>query len=120
MEKLQKDLDRLWEWADENEIKINPSKCKAVLLTKASVKDSLNYKLRDQLIPEVSRGKSLGNILHSELSWTDLVNYTLKKSWKAIHFTMRILKNGNSCTKYLSYTTLVLHILEFGVPCWDP
>ena len=39
MEKLQKDLDRLREWAVENVIKINPSK--AVRFTRARVKDQL-------------------------------------------------------------------------------
>ena len=32
IEKWQKDLDRLGEWAAENARKINPSKCKAVRL----------------------------------------------------------------------------------------
>ena len=33
---------------------------------------------------------------------------------------MRILKKGNSSTKSLTYTTLVLPILEYGAACWDP
>jgi hypothetical protein len=33
MEKLQIDLNRLGEWADENEVKINPAKSKAVCFT---------------------------------------------------------------------------------------
>ena len=49
MEKLQKDLDRLGEWAVENEMKINPSKSKAVRFTRARVKDPLNYSLMDTL-----------------------------------------------------------------------
>ena len=77
-------------------MKINPSKCKAVHFTRAQVKDSLNYTLWDQLIPEV------------------------KKAWKALHFIMRILKKGNSSTKSLAYTTLILPILEYGAVCWDP
>jgi len=35
MEKLQKDLDRLGEWAVENAMKINPSKSNAVRFTRA-------------------------------------------------------------------------------------
>jgi len=38
MEKLQKDLDRLGEWAVENAMRINPSKSKAVRFTRARVK----------------------------------------------------------------------------------
>ena len=117
---MQKDLDRLGEWAAENAMKINPSKCKAVSFTRARVKEPLNYTLGDQLIPEANSCKYLGIILRSDLSWADHVNYTVKKAWKALHFIMCILKKGNSSTKSLAYTTLVCVILEYGAACWDP
>jgi len=117
MEKLQKDLDRLWEWADENAMKINPSKSKAVRFTRARVKDPLNYSVMDALIPEASSCKYLGIILRSDLSWADQVNYTVKKAWKALHFTMLIIKKGNSNTRHLAYMSLVRPILEYGAAC---
>jgi len=120
MEKLQKDLDRLREWAVENAMKINPSKSKAVRFTRARVKDPLNYSLMGTLIPEGSSCKYLGIILRSDLSWADQVNYVVKKAWKALHFTMQILKMGNSNTKSLAYMSLVRPILEYGAACWDP
>jgi hypothetical protein len=92
MGKLQKDLDRLGEWAVENVMKINPSKSKAIRFTGARVKDPINYSLMDTLIPEASSCKYLGIILRSELSWADQVNNTVKKAWKTLHFTMRILQ----------------------------
>jgi hypothetical protein len=46
--------------------------------------------------------------------------YTVKKDWKALHFTMRILKKGNGNTRSLAYTLLVRPILEYGAACWDP
>jgi hypothetical protein len=44
----------------------------------------------------------------------------VKKAWKALHFTMRILKKGNSNTKSLAYMSLARPILEYGAACWDP
>jgi hypothetical protein len=73
----------------------------------------------DTLIPEASSCKYLGLILRSDLSWADHVNYTVKKAWKALHFTMRILRKGNSNTN-LAYMSLVLPIFEYGAACWDP
>ena len=75
IEKLQEELDRLGEWAAENVMKINPSKCKAVHFMRAWVKDPLNYTLGYQLIPEASSCKYLGIILCNDLSWADHVNY---------------------------------------------
>jgi len=119
-EKLQKDLDRLGEWVVENEMKINPSKSKAIRFTRARVKDQLYYSLMGILIPEASSCKYLGINLRSDLSRADQVNYAVKKAWKAIHFTMRILKKCNSNTKSLAYMSLVRPILEYGAACWDP
>jgi len=74
----------------------------------------------DALTTEVSSCKYLGIILRSDLSWVDQVNYTGKKAWKALHFTMLIFKKGDSNTKSLAYMSLVLPILEHGAACWDP
>ena len=67
---LQKDLDRLEDWAVENAMKINPIKSKTVRFTRARVKDPLSYSLTDTLIPGVSSCKYLGIILRSNLNWT--------------------------------------------------
>ena len=82
MEKLQKDLDRLGEWAAENAMEINPSKIKAVRYTRARVKEPLNYSLMGTLLPEGSSCKYLGIILRSDLSWEDQVNFTVKRPRK--------------------------------------
>ena len=120
IEKLQKDLERLGEWTVENAMKINPSKSKGIRFTRARVKDPPKYSLMETLIPEASSCKYLGIILRSDLSWADRINYAVKKVWKSLHFTMRILKKGNSNTKSLAYTSLVRPILEYGAACWDP
>jgi len=104
-EKLQKDQDRLGEWAVENEMKLNPSKSKAVRFTRARVKDPLHYSLIGTLIPEASSCKYLGIILRSDLCSADQVNYALKKAWKALHITMRILKRVIVIPKFSLYVT---------------
>ena len=68
----------------------------------------------DTLIPEASSCKYLGIILRSDLSQADQVNYAVKKSWKALHFTVRIIKKGNCNTESLAYMSLVRPILKYG------
>jgi hypothetical protein len=117
---LQKDLDRLGECAVENAMKINQSKSKAVRFTRAWVKDPLSYSLTDTLIPKASSCKNLGKFLRSDLSWADQIKYTVKMAWKALYFTIPILKKGSSNAKSLAYMSLVRPILEYGAACWDP
>jgi hypothetical protein len=120
MKNLQIHLNRLREWAVENAMVINPAKRKAVCFTRAQVTQPLNYSLRYIVILEASSCKYLGIILRSDLSWADQVNYTVKKAWKDLHFTMHILNKENGNTKSLAYTSLVHPILEYGATCWDP
>jgi len=68
IEKLQKDLDTLVEWAVENGMKINPSKCEAIRFMRARVKYPLGYSLCDQKIMEVSSCKYLEIIIRSDLN----------------------------------------------------
>jgi hypothetical protein len=63
VEKLQTDLDRLRDWVEGNEMKMNPNESKALSFTRARVKDRLNYSLGDQKIPEASCCKYLGIII---------------------------------------------------------
>ena len=49
IDKLQTDLNRLGEWAVENEVKVNPNKRKAVRFTKARIKELIRYYLEGQL-----------------------------------------------------------------------
>jgi len=86
------DLNRLGEWAVENEMKINPRKSQAISFTKARVKERIRYYFGDELIPEASSIEYLGIIIRSDLNWADRVTYTLRKAWKALHFIMHILK----------------------------
>jgi len=103
-----------WEWE-----KINPIKIRANCYTKSRAKVPLNYKLMGKVIPQTSSCKYLVIILCSDLSWADQANYTVKKTWKALHFTMRILKKGHN-TRSLAYRSLARPILEYRAACWDP
>ena len=117
VKKLQTDLDSLGDWAERNEMKINPNKSTVLSFTRARVKGPLNYSLGDPKIPEASCCKYLGVIIRSDLSWADQVNYTVQKAWRALHLLMRIVKKGNKNTKSLAYRSLVRPILKYGVVC---
>jgi len=77
IDKLQTDLNRLGKCAEENEMKINPGKSKAVNFTIAMVKERIRYYLGDRLTPKTSSFKYLGIIIRNDVNWADHVNYTL-------------------------------------------
>jgi hypothetical protein len=44
----------------------------------------------------------------------------VQKAWRALHFLMRVVKNGNKNMKSIACKSLVRAILEYGAACWDP
>jgi hypothetical protein len=59
IDKLQRDLNKLREWALVNEMKINPGKSNSVSFTEATVRERIKYYFGDQLIPEANSFKYL-------------------------------------------------------------
>ena len=100
-------------------MKINSGKSKAMRFTIAQVKYPPGYYFGEQEIPEVSSCKYLGIILRSDLNWVNQANYIAQKTWKALHFVMRV-KKGIRNTKGSAYTSSVSPVLECGAACWDP
>jgi len=100
-------------------MKTKTGKSKAVSFTQARVKERIRFYFGDQLFPDASGFKYLGIIKSSDLNWAGHVNYTMRKARKALHFIVRILKEGNNNTKRLAYTALVRPIFEYGAVCWD-
>jgi hypothetical protein len=99
----------------ENEMIIYRAKSKAVCFTRARVTELLNYSSRDIVIPEASSCKYLGTGLHSNLSWANQVNFTVKKSLEGTSLYNAYSEKGKtSSTKSLAYTSLVRPILEYG------
>ena len=68
VEKLQTDMNRMGDWAEGNEIKINPNKCKALSFTRARVKDPIYCSIGGEKIPEFNCCKYVGIIIRSDLS----------------------------------------------------
>jgi hypothetical protein len=115
VETLQTDMDRLGDWAEENNMKINPNKSKALSFTIARVKDPLNYSLEDLKIPEASICKYLGIIIRSDLSSADQVNYTAQKARRALNFVMHIVKKREiKIRNFIIYVTSTSHSRIWG------
>jgi len=80
-------------------MEINPGKRKAIRFTRTRVKIPPGYSLGEQKMSEASSCKYLGITLRRDLNWVNQANYRAQKSWKALHFVLRVLKKGNSNTK---------------------
>ena len=62
----------------------------------------------------------IGVIISNNLSWTQRVDYVVKKANQKLGFLHRNLRCNPVSSKCLVYTSLVRSGLEYAAPIWDP
>ena len=116
---LQADIDKIFNWVESNEMKLNIDKCAVVKFGKKS-RDIHQYKLGDKEVTQQQNYKYLGVILNEKLSWEQNVDYVVKKAGRNLEFVMRTLKGTDRRIKTRAYETLVRPTLEYGMKAGDP
>ena len=76
---LQKDLDRLIQWADKWQMMFNTSKCKAVHFGKKELNNA-DYYMSDQRRTTVTEEKDLGVVISSDMKSSQHCNQAYSKA----------------------------------------
>jgi len=89
---IQNDLDDFTNWSENNSLKLNPSKCQALLVNFGKVKPSYtDLRIGNELLPFVDKAKVLGVWVQNNLKWDTQVNDMLVRANKRL-FMLRTLK----------------------------
>ncbi len=99
-------------WLDASFLTLNNKKTKSIcfLITKLPVTESLNIRIKDEIIEQISEEKYLGMILDSQFNCKSHVK-TLRKTIKANLTSFTIIRN------YLTYDHTFL--LWYGLSIWS-
>ena len=78
---VNQDLNAVYEWASANGLSLNPTKSKAIVISriKLDYRNIPDIMLRNIPIEYVNKIKNLGIIFNRDLSWTDHINLTIGK-----------------------------------------
>lgn len=113
---INDDLARISNWANLNNININPSKTKAICFTskKLSMRKDL-LKINDTNIEFVNKLKFLGFFLDKALTWSDHINATISK----VNFSLKRLYNLHTflpphVKKQIAHA-LLISVLSYGI-----
>ena len=115
---LQMDLNRLIDWAEKWQLKINVDKTKCLVIGKQ--KFVYKYKLHNEIIEQVDSFRDLGVIIQSNLTFTLHVNNLLKSAYFVIRQIFLNFKNHEPKFYRHMYVTYVRPILESFTPVWYP
>ena len=110
---LQIDLDKIFQFSNENSLKLNPEKCEYMRITRKNIEQNV-YKINDKIVKTVLNHKHIGIFYDSQLSFSSHIDYIICKALKKYN-TLRILcKRVNGKTFLKLYNVYIKPILEYS------
>ena len=121
---LNADLDNFSDWCDDNDMKNNTSKSKAMFLaTKYTankiMEDPPNLTVKgEQIQVSETKKKLLGVHINNSLNWYFHIESTLKKCNSLLFLINRIKQNLDVPTRKLFYNAYILPHLDYCCSIW--
>ena len=119
--KLQRDIDRLGNWARNWGIRFQPIKCNMMQLTrKHSNKIQASYTLEGTVLENVYNIKYFGVTITSDLRWNTHISNICTKANRTLGFLRQTLFSCPQDVKEAAYKQMLRPILKYGSSVWDP
>ena len=119
--KLQRDIDRLGNWARKKGMRFQPVKCNMMQLTRKHLnKIQASYTLEGTVLENVDNIKYLGVTITNDLKWNMHISNICTKANRTLGFLRRTLFSCPQNVKEAAYKGMVRPILEYGSSVWDP
>ena len=127
---LQKDLDSVMKWSNENNMKLHEDKFELIihphipknpLLNLPFVAECMSYKISNVLsLQPVPLVKDLGVLVSSELSWEPHISSAVTRARSTAAWVLSVFKTRDTLVMMSLYKSLVRSILEYCCPLWNP
>lgn len=119
--KLQRDIDKLYEWCINNRLFLNNEKC--VIFTAARTRHSVDahYKLADYQVTRKTEVRDLGVLLDKQLNFGAHIEQITGRARQLIGFIKRTAHDKFTVnTQKILYIAYVRSRLEFASVIWNP
>lgn len=116
---LQSDIDNIYNWSVNNNLKLNISKCHIMSFTKKSHICSYEYKINNNIVERVHIIKDLGVIYDSRMNYKLHINKIVRDAHRMLGFVLRQtqpFRNVNTVRNL--YCSLVRPKLEYASLVW--
>ena len=117
---LQEDLTSASDWCKSWLVTLKTEKCEVLHITRKKDPIICQYSLNNILLPEVDHHKHLGLWLEPPLSWDYHINSICAKANKVLGLIKRTFGYSNKTGVKTAFKALVIPILEYACPVWNP
>ena len=118
---LQSLVDEIGQWCTDNDMQLNHSKCKELIISSAKNKPQLHpLLLQDYNVSAVLSTKIWGIHLSSDLRWKLHIEHTVAKASKRLYFLRVLKRSGVDQSSLIKvYATCLRPVLEYGCQIWN-
>lgn len=119
--KLQQAADEAIEWASANNMKLNASKTKELLIHFGKNNIEIpNIVMEGETVERVHCAKLLGVLLSDRLTWDDHVATIINKASKRLYYLRQLKRSGLSAKELIKvYLTMIRPITEYACQVWS-
>lgn len=118
---LQRDIEWLIAWCEQNSLPLNISKCTVLTISRKRETIKFEYMMGNDVLKSVSEQKDLGIIFDSKYTFERHVSYIVNKANKTLGFLFRCGKLFRKIDTFIQiYNSLVRSVLEYGSVVWNP
>jgi len=115
---LQRDLDRLVQWAREWQMMFNVKKCKVMHMGRKNPR--YQYKMNGQILETVKQEKDLGVVISEDLKVSNQCNMAYLKANRTLGLIKRTIEYKSEFIMLRLYKSLVRPHLEYCTAAWSP
>ena len=117
---MQESADRVSQCVKDLRMKLNPAKCKEMLICfQRSLPDIPNILIEDKQLKRVSTYKLLGVHISNDLTWNNHIDYLSKKAAKRIYFIRQLKRAGVAVRELVHiYVASIRSVIEYAAPVW--
>ena len=91
---LQNNVYNIENWCNENGMRLNPKKCKSMVIGSrqklANIDDNLNILISNEIVENVQTEKLLGIVIDENLNWKEQINQMCVTISRRIHLLQKI------------------------------
>ena len=117
---FQSDVSLVVEWVHSVGLRLNSSKSKSLLISRKRQPPPLAIEVDGVPIEPVHSFRYLGVIISEDLRWNLHIDAVCSKARRLLGFLYRCFRGGDSGSLSYLYKSLVLPVLGYCSPVWDP
>ena len=117
---LQQDLDKIWTWCNEWQLKLNITKCHLINFNRDTHNIALHLGPLRTTLPVVETEKDLGVTFDKFLSFRDHITTTVNKANSTLNLIRRSFNLKHVNIFKMIFISLVRSKLEYAASVWNP